>query len=206
MWYLVGTAGVLMFFAVLPSAMKAAKEKAWRPVRLLSLGDSLTANRAYCEQLEQILVAMDGKVVCRGYAGQGAGVVAAHLGEAWKINATDIVILAGVNDLASGRPVEDISEILNDLYYDAQEAGLRVIAVTLTPWMGHARGPKNAKRTKKLNDWIKSHPVPAAIVDTSVMGDSNGYLLAPYDRGDGLHMTKTGAQDLAILIAMEARL
>jgi lysophospholipase L1-like esterase len=205
MWYLLGVAGAATFLALLPAMLnRGAQERPWATIRLLALGDSLTANPAYCSTLEHALAAEGGLAICRGYVGQGVSVVASHLGEAWANAATDVVVLAGVNDLASGRTLTSITERLDSLYREAKAGGLRVVALTVTPWMGHAKGPANAERTAQLNEWILSNPVPDAVVDTSVLGDHEGYLLPPYDRGDGLHMTPEGAQDLALLVLEEA--
>lgn len=205
MWQLLAAAGVLTLAAtVLPKVLGSKKEALWYPRSILALGDSLTANPAYCSGLKDGLADTGSAVVCRGYVGQGSAVVASHLNEAWKMNATDVVILAGVNDLASGRSLDQIKANLEGLYRAAKNGGLRVVALTVTPWMDHAKGEKNRGRTDALNEWILSNPIPDAIVDTSVLGDHTGCLLPPYDSGDGLHMTSAGAEDLAALVLEEA--
>jgi lysophospholipase L1-like esterase len=169
---------------------------------VLALGDSLTANPTYCAGL-RAQVSPQTTVVCKGYVGQGVAAVAAHLDEAWNAQATDVVILAGVNDLASGRSLTVIENALDGLYRQAEAAGLRVVAVTVCPWADHAKGQSNLLRTRELNRWIAGHPVPAALVDTSPLGDAQGRLLPAHDAGDGLHMTQAGAYALAALVAQE---
>jgi len=203
MWQLLAIGGALTLAFTLPKMFSAKEELCW-PRRILALGDSLTANQSYCIGLENALGDSDSVVVCKGYVGQGSAVVASHLDEAQKISATDVVILAGVNDLASGRSLETIKANLQGLYDRAKSMGLRVVALTVTPWMCHARGEKNRARTDALNDWILSNPTPDVIVDTSVLGDHTGCLFDIYDSGDGLHMTPEGAQDMGALVIEEA--
>ena len=202
MWQLLAVAGVLSLVAALPLAFKRAE--VWRNRTVLALGDSLTANPAYCAALRAALAPSGSTAICKGYVGQGSAVVASHLDEAWKAKATDVVILAGVNDLASGRKLDQIEANLTNLYTRARQANLRVVALTVTPWAGHSSGSRNLDRTEALNAWILSSPLPDVVVDTSVLGDHLGRLLPLYDSGDGLHMTPEGAEDFAALVVEEA--
>lgn len=165
-----------------------------------ALGDSLTAHGGYCSSLEAQLPA-GSSVTCHGYVGQGAKVIGTHLDEALADLPDDLVVLAGVNDLASGR---DPRSSLDTIYRTADAAGARVIAVRLTPWAGHARGVSLQQKTLELNAWITQNQYVSAVVDTSALGDAAGNLLAAYGSGDGLHLNSEGQRKLGELIAEQA--
>ncbi len=216
MFHLLSAIGVLALFAALPLALKAKPKESssegglgWYQVRLAALGDSLTANAAYCSVMRDALEEVGGTAECHGYTGQGVAVVASHLNKALntKLGPTNnLVVMVGVNDLASGRSLEKIKMHLEGLYRSVKQQGIRLIAIPVTPWRGHSKGEKNAQRTADLNYWIASHPLPDVIINVSALGDHQGFLWPVYDRGDGLHMTHEGAQDLGEMVITQAGL
>ncbi|HEX7668037.1 MAG TPA: SGNH/GDSL hydrolase family protein, partial [Polyangiaceae bacterium] len=86
---------------------------------------------------------------------------------------TDVIVFGGVNDLYSdltaGRTVKKITTDLSAMYVAAREHGLRVVAVTVTPWGGFSRyfTPARAATTAELNHWILAQPA-AGTVDFAV--------------------------------------
>jgi hypothetical protein len=165
---------------------------------VMAIGDSLTASGGYCSTLKSLLP--EGSTVnCIGLAGEGVENVydlVSHVKE----GTTDVVVLAGVNDLASGRTPEEVLAGLRRIYADAQDYGVRVVAVTLTPWTGHVRGGKKRQETNDVNQMIKRADIPSVVVDTSPLGDQVGFLRQEYNSGDGLHLNNEGQKQLGYLI------
>lgn len=71
-----------------------------------------------------------------------------------------LIVFGGVNDLYSdltaGRKNEVIERDLGAIYALGREAGLRVIAITVSPWGGFSKywNPRRGENTKLLNSWI----------------------------------------------------
>lgn len=169
------------------------------PRYVVAIGNSLTADGGYCRSLEQALP-VGSMVDCHGWVGQGAKAVNDRVTDRALSQADDVIVLAGVNDLASGRGVDYTIEALERIYQRARRLGARVIAVQLTPWAGHARGRHHYWETEELNNWIRKSPSVEVTVGTGALGDSAGFLLPQYDRGDGLHLSRVGQQRLGELI------
>ncbi len=164
-----------------------------RPQRAAAVGDSLTAHRGYVNRLAATL---GGSWSVLGYVGQGVDSILRRV--RGQLTGYDtVVVLAGVNDLASGRGTVVVVEGLAGLYREARRGGARVVAVTLTPWRG--AGPE----TEMVNQWIRGGAVGLAdgVVDTSELGDASGRLLPQYSAADGLHLNAAGQQALGDLIA-----
>jgi lysophospholipase L1-like esterase len=107
-----------------------------------------------------------------------------------------VIVLAGVNDLASGRSVSTVTSGLTQIYDMAHSVGATVIAVTLTPWLGHSKGGKLSQETHEVNTWIRNQSSADIVVESSTLGHA-GYLIPSYNAGDGLHLNQTGQQALA---------
>lgn len=73
---------------------------------------------------------------------------------------TDVIVYGGVNDLYSdqtaGRSNEKIESDLSWMYEQARLAGLRVTAITVSPWGGFTRywNERRGQNTLLLNRWI----------------------------------------------------
>lgn len=173
-----------------------------RPRTVLAIGNSLTAHGGYCAALKSQLPE-GSEVFCIGYPGEGVKVIRSSLNLQQMRGASDVVVLAGVNDIASGRSLADIKEQLTLLYQDVKASGARLIAVTLTPWASHFNGKQEASRklTEQINGWIMGSAVPDRKVFTYQLGNKTGKLLPKYDSGDGLHLNDEGQKALGLLIA-----
>ena len=188
--------GVAVFLAF----RKAAAALPAGPRRVAVLGDSITANGGYVRRLQALLP--PGSVV-KGFGVVGEGAKAAHrrLSQALEGRPTDLVVLLGVNDIASGRSLAHTQQWLGRIYAQGRAAGARVVAVTVTPWAAYKRTDARQQRTTAaLNHWIRSAPV-GAVVETGSMGDRQGRLLG---RGDGLHPDAAGQRRLGDLIRQQA--
>jgi lysophospholipase L1-like esterase len=123
---------------------------------------------------------------------------------------THVIVFGGVNDLYSDltahRTVKKITSDLSAMYAAAREHGLRVVALTVTPWGGLSRyfTPARAATTAELNRWILAQP-GAGTVDFAVdafpllsCGSPDSLCEAyakPYH--DGLHFGPEGHRRIA---------
>ena len=169
------------------------------PLRVLALGDSLTGNPGYCSGLREAIRATGGSVDCKSLEGEGTRAIYDRLQRVGPGHNV-LVVLAGVNDLASDRSVAHVEKWLDLIYRRAEAMGMAVVAVELTPWAGHYKGRKLQEETEIINGWIRRHPVPHAVISTYDLGDFTGHLFEGFDRGDGLHMTPDGGRELAMLV------
>jgi lysophospholipase L1-like esterase len=194
---LLGIAGVGLALA---GTLSYALKRDVSPRVVACLGDSLSDKYGYPDDLIQYLP--EGSMV-KAYAYPGAGVakIHDHLSSALGIMPTDLVVLVGVNDLASGRDPEHVIRHLGQMYLEAQEEGVRVIGVALTPWTGHYRGLENFTATQYINNWIVNLSTADRVVSTAALGDLSGYLYQEFDAGDGLHLNKQGFAALAQLVS-----
>lgn len=185
--------------AALSIYLWAASRKPSKPVKVLAVGDSLTASMAYCAALKDQLP--EGSTLkCIGVPGQGTGPILQNLAANISPDYDYVVILAGVNDIASGRRMDKIQANLESMYLKVRANSAKVIAVQLTPWAGHVKGKTLIDQTDTLNTWIKRHKLPDRVVDTSSLGDFSGRLLSQYGSPDGLHLNNNGSTRLAELV------
>ena len=173
------------------------------PRYIVAVGDSLTADGGYCSALQSLLP-IGSVVTCHGWTGQGTKKINEGLTDAMLLQADDVIVLAGVNDLASGRGVTNTIEGLERIYQRGRRLGARIIAVELTPWSGHTKGLGQHWNTLEVNEWIGKSPSVEMTVSTDALGDASRYLLSEYDSGDGLHLNSEGQRRLGILIYQQA--
>jgi lysophospholipase L1-like esterase len=123
--------------------------------------------------------------------------------------ATHVLIMGGINDLALGSPADDITGALFALARRARRHGVQPILGTLTPMMGSVyemfRADGNEERRQAVNQAItgqRDRPVAdfaAALADP----DDPTRLAAAYDSGDGVHPGDAGARALAETVDLD---
>lgn len=152
------------------------------------IGDSLVAGLAP-------LAKGDPSILICGHVGKQTSYVLSILNQVLTATVKKVVVLVGVNDIASGRPSSVTIDNLRQIYAKIKEAGKTPVPVTILPWAANKQ--YNKKKTNEINTWIKVNST-YAYVDTSFMGDANGNLLAAYSRknGDGLHPNAAGSRAL----------
>ncbi|MCE0534275.1 SGNH/GDSL hydrolase family protein [Kineosporia rhizophila] len=122
-----------------------------------------------------------------------------------------VVLALGINDIGSGTPATTVIDGLTVLAERAREHGLRVAAVTLTPFTcddGCLTAEKEQQR-KLVNDWIRSTDVFDAVADfDAAVRDPAApeRMGALYDSGDNLHPSDAGMQALAASFDLDALL
>jgi lysophospholipase L1-like esterase len=114
-------------------------------------------------------------------------------------------VLEGVNDLGSldlemehsqaehDKLVAALEEALRQMAIKAHEHGLRVLAATITPYVGSAYyhpGPRAEADRQKLNQWIGSSDAFDGVIDFDALLRDPAHperLLQEADSGDHLH-------------------
>jgi len=105
-----------------------------------------------------------------------------------------VVIIAGVNDVYQGRPVEHVVEQLRTMYARAAEAGIRVVAGSIVPY--NTATPEQNARMRRINAWIQDQPgVVFADTRAAVAAPDNADKL--FDSPDGLHPSAAGYRRMA---------
>ena len=70
---------------------------------------------------------------------------------------TDLVVLGGVNDIQGGKSASDVEENLTLIYQKAKSEGMRVIALTITPFKPYGAWTSAKHDTlMSVNNWIKA--------------------------------------------------
>lgn len=126
-----------------------------------------------------------------------ADMISAQLDDAIESSNGDVYILGGSNDL-SAISTSITTTNLQTMYEACVFAGLRVVAIHITPRTGDAT---LKAKIVTINDWIDAN-APGPVVNTSSLGDGNYELLPAYNY-DGVHMTAAGYTALAALVNEE---
>ncbi|HOU92016.1 MAG TPA: SGNH/GDSL hydrolase family protein [Polyangiaceae bacterium] len=115
---------------------------------------------------------------------------------------THLVVFGGVNDLYSdetaGRSPEKVARDLLDIFSQARQRGMRVVALTVAPWGGFKRyfNAKRAADTRRLNAWIREQFADGTVdhvVDAYALLSCGNpdYLCRDYSI-DGIHFNAKG--------------
>lgn len=124
----------------------------------------------------------------------------------------DVIIFGGVVDLdLYPSPMETIKSNLQTLYDKSNAAGMRVIAISVLPWIACdcSNNENQTSEVQKLNQWIATE---AKHVDTYVnaypyfFDQADDFILDEryYNIDDLLHLSKEGNEKLAELIYQTA--
>lgn len=117
---------------------------------------------------------------------------------------TDVIVLAGINDIARAAPASRLIAAYERLIGQAHAAGVAIQLGTLTPAGGtsspaYADAATNAVR-QQVNRWIRTQRFSDGIVDfDAAVRDPHdpGVISPPYDGGDGVHFGLAGNRALA---------
>jgi lysophospholipase L1-like esterase len=109
-----------------------------------------------------------------------------------------VVIIAGVNDVYQGRPVDHVTAQLDGMYGRAIHAGIRVVAGTIIPY-NTATANQNAAM-HAINRWIAQRAAedpPLAFADTRSAVAAPGSPDRLADTPDQLHPSAAGYRSMA---------
>lgn len=199
--------------------------------KIIAIGDSMTAPSQYVEKLAKACnhVILANTAVQSAKTGPGFGgplslkeQLQQVLQSPESIGAQDLIVLGGANDIASGSAVKKTGaqspeNNLLEIYGMAKQKGLRVIAITMSPWSLYNNGSSwdaaREERLNQLNSWIrKKGPNQTGQTYIDVVVDfyaiakdptNDDAICADLTR-DGIHLNAKGASVLAELIAQQA--
>ncbi|MFD8330713.1 GDSL-type esterase/lipase family protein [Streptomyces lydicus] len=123
--------------------------------------------------------------------------------------ATHLLLLAGLNDVAFGATAAEITDALFTLARRAEEHGIRPILGTLTPMMGSVyetfRTAGNEATRVAVNEVLRARSDwPVVDFATQVADPQDTSRLAPvFDSGDGVHPGDAGAAALAAAVDLQ---
>jgi lysophospholipase L1-like esterase len=112
------------------------------------------------------------------------------------------VVIAGVNDIYSGREPEDVTRHLRQMYDAAMRQGIRVVAGTIIPY-NTATAEQNAKM-HAVNTWIRAQAAKDPNIE---LADTRSAVAAPerpdflVSSPDELHPSPDGYRLMALAIA-----
>jgi lysophospholipase L1-like esterase len=184
--------------------------------RIVALGDSTTAGTpGFQSPLEAppkgrgdetsqyafwlIRAHPDWEVLNRGVNGERSDQIAARFArDVLDLSPAAVVIIAGVNDVYQGRPVDHVTRQLRAMYDRAAHAGIKVVAGTIVPY-NTATAEQNA-RMGQINEWIRSQTrvePGIAFVDTRAAVAAPGSPDRLAESPDGLHPSAVGYRRMA---------
>ncbi len=170
---------------------------------IYTVGESITANGEYQIKLGSLLNNAF-RFVNFGISGeQTTGMLA---GFQATINATPdyVIIMGGVDDIRNNVSAVTVENNLQAMYTAAHNAGIKVIALTITPFKGSVKFvPGMVAVQDSVNSWIPTASNVDFVIDTysALVDPSNSHQLLPvYDGGDHLHPSKAGEDEIASLI------
>lgn len=152
----------------------------------------------------------DWHVLNRGVNGEGSDQIRARFErDVVDAGARLVVIIAGVNDIYSGRRPEEVQANLQWMYDRARQAGIGVVAGSIIPY--NTAGPEENARMHAVNAWIRE---TAARDPDMAFCDTRAAVADPCDPDrlvstpDQLHPSPEGHRLMASALApvIEARL
>ena len=168
------------------------------PRKIVTLGDSITAG-PYPRHLARKLAGTGHSVIQMGYGGKGVKHISNKLDEVIAHRPTDVVLLIGVNDIASDRSPEYINGRLDEIYNRLDAAGIPVTAIPVLPWGSYRKyTPAREKAMIAVNQHIAVAPQVDTHVDVAPM--AQGKALHPSYTNDKLHPNQLGSEILADLV------
>lgn len=138
-------------------------------------------------------------VLNRGVNGERSDQIRARFDrDVLRVRPAAVVIIAGVNDVYQGRPVEHVLSHLSAMYGSARDASIPVVAGSIIPY--DTATPEQNAAMREINRWIRSRAEATPGVhfaDTRAAAARPGDLDRLADTRDGLHPTAAGYRAMA---------
>jgi len=168
-----------------------------RPVNNVAfMGNSLTLEGTYIQRVDSLLSLKNANWTTYNFGVSGDNTIqmrARFVRQVIFNRASNyVVIMGGTNDLTQALPVDTTKSCLQTMYTWAHNAGIKVVAVTITP--RNAVGSVLTNQ-QNINNWIKNTAINVDyVVDpyTALADPMNPNALLPAYSSDGLHMTTAG--------------
>ena len=123
-------------------------------------------------------------------------------------NVSDVILYAGVNDINAGGTYGDIISGMQDIVRRARLRGIKVHAVTITPYYGYAGSvvyPDIVRR--QVNEWIRTSRTFDSVFDFDAIvrdPDDPTRLRREFNPGDHIHLNPAGYAAVAASIPLSA--
>jgi len=189
-------------------------------ILIVALGDSTTAGTPFFKS--QIEAAPNGSgdatapfayqmtqthpdwtVLNRGVNGERTDQIAARFDrDVLAAHPPFVVILAGVNDVYQGQPVESVEAQLRAMYDKAKAAKIPVIAGSIVPY--NTATPEQNQKMHAINDWIRAEATRDSnitFVDTRKAAARPDNIDQLASSPDGLHPSIAGYHRMGDVIA-----
>jgi lysophospholipase L1-like esterase len=133
-----------------------------------------------------------------GVTGETTSQIRARFEETYKQSPRYIIILAGVNDIYQGLPLQSVINNLFWMYQQAEGHGIMPVAGTVLPF--DTATPEQAKAIDELNKWIKKAAdkmrMPIADLNAAVSDPNDPHKLN--GSPDGIHPDVGGYRSMAM--------
>ena len=207
---------IFLFLAFRMTAVQAEPES---KVKIVALGDSTAAGTpGFCSPREcppdgrgdeesqhayWVMKCHPGwEVVNQGVNGERSDQILKRFEtDVLRLKPKAVIVLAGVNDLFQGRPVESIQKNLTQIYERARAAGILVLACSVIPYNFSTSEVK--QKMNDLNVWIRTYSLKRGngFCDTYQAVDDLASLGNLISSPDGLHPDKDGYHKMGDVIA-----
>jgi lysophospholipase L1-like esterase len=184
---------------------------------VVAFGDSITAGPStdarWSDVLSRYGVAVanagvsGGELTQPGVFGSVVGAIRATavLGEP---GVTDLVVLIGTNDIASGVSSAQLLQAMSTLIAEAKAEKVQVWLCTILPrngslwWTTTMNNNRHAVNNALRSSWLTSRGARLIDTDAALRNPANPEMLLPvWDKGDHTHPNAAGEQQLAVTVA-----
>jgi len=171
---------------------------------IYSIGDSITANGSYPDALDSLLNNTF-TTVNFGVSGEQTAEMVERFPAVISASPDYVTFLLGVSDiLGSGATAAQVESSLQAMYTSAHNAGIKVVALTLTPSKGNNLWTSDKQAIMdSVNVWMPTAANVDYVIDTfaALEDPANPYQLLPaYDSGDHAHPNTAGQDVIAEVI------